>query len=119
MLAPLVVVTTVIVFASGIVLLFLGPRDRGPWVSIHKVSFIAWLVFTALHVLGHLPGLAQLLPGRRPGADQDSLLSGDGAAGRWIALTGALVAGAILALVLIPHFGAWTAPGALHHHHDG
>jgi hypothetical protein len=119
-LAPVVVATTVIVFASGIVLLFLGPGNRGPWVSIHKVSFIAWLVFTALHVLGHVPGMAQLLRVPRPGGDQESLLSGSGATGRWIALAGALVAGAVLALVLIPHFGVWTAPGALHHHHhDG
>lgn len=116
-LAPLVVASTVIVFASGIVLLFLGPANRGPWASIHKVSFIAWLVVTALHVLGHLPGVAQLLRVPRAGADQESLLGGDGAAGRWIALTGAVVAGAVLAVLLIPHFGAWTAPGALHHHH--
>src|SRR5690242_11373572 len=43
-IAPVVVATTAIVFASGIVLLFLGPRDRGPWQSVHKVSFIVWLV---------------------------------------------------------------------------
>jgi hypothetical protein len=29
------------------------------------------------------------------------------------------VAGAVLAIVLLPHFGVWTAPGALHHHHHG
>ncbi len=37
-----VVVATVVVFVSGLVLLFAGPQDRGPWVSIHKVSFIVW-----------------------------------------------------------------------------
>ncbi len=42
-----------------------------------------------------------------------------GGAGRWIALTGALVGGLVLAIVLIPDFAAWTAHGALHHHHDG
>ena len=119
MIAPLVVVTTVIVFASGIVLLFLGPRDRGPWVSIHKVSFIAWLVFTALHVLGHLPRVGRLLglPRSGSGEHDPTLAGGDGAVGRWIALAGAVVAGAVLAIVLIPHFGLWTAPGAFPHHH--
>jgi hypothetical protein len=115
LLAPAVVATTVLVFASGIVLLFLGPRDRGPWASIHKVSFIAWLVFTALHVLGHLPAVGRVL--RVPRRDEDSMLAGDGAAGRWIALTGAVVAGALLALVLAGQFGVWTAAGAIHHHH--
>ena len=41
------------------------------------------------------------------------------AAGRWIALSGAIVARAVLAIVLIPQFGMWTAPGALPHHHHG
>jgi hypothetical protein len=120
-IAPLIVATTVIVFASGIVLLFDGPRDRGPWVSIHKVSFIAWLVFTVLHVLGHLPRVGRLLGVPRSGAggNDPTLGSGEGAAGRWIALTGAIVAGAVLAIVLIPKFGLWTAPGALPHHHHG
>jgi hypothetical protein len=31
------------------------------------------------------------------------------AAGRWIALAGALVGGAVLAVVLIPDFAPWTA----------
>jgi hypothetical protein len=116
-IAPVVVATTVIVFASGIVLLFLGPRDRGPWQSVHKVSFIVWIVFAGLHVLGHVPRIGALL--RAPTSDerQHSFAGGNGAAGRWIALSGAVVAGAVVAIVLLPHFGVWTAPGALHHHH--
>ncbi len=118
-IAPVVVATTVIVFASGIVLLFLGPRDRGPWQSVHKVSFIVWIVFAGLHVLGHLPRIGELL--RAPSASEGghSFAGGEGAAGRWIAIAGAVVAGVVVAIVLIPHFGAWTAPGALHHHHHG
>jgi hypothetical protein len=120
-IAPVVVGTTLLVFASGIVLLFVGPRDRGPWLSVHKVSFIAWLVFTALHVLGHLPRLGRLLrvPKSDSGSKRPALAGGDGALGRWITVAGAVVAGVVLAIVLIPHFGAWTATGALHHHHHG
>jgi hypothetical protein len=40
-----------------------------------------------------------------------------GEAGRWIALSGALIAGAVLAIVLIPDFSAWTAHGVFVHHH--
>jgi hypothetical protein len=116
-IAPVIVATTVIVFASGIVLLFNGPRDRGPWQSVHKVSFIVWVAFTALHVLGHLPRVGGLLGLWRPDSRDHALTGGEGSAGRWIALTGAIVAGAVLAIVLIPQFGLWTAPGALHHHH--
>ncbi len=114
--APVVVVTTVLVFVSGLVLLFLGPGDRGPWVSIHKIGFIVWLVFTAVHVLGHLTRL----PAHLRATDSDAVvLSGasPGSAGRSIALVGALVGGVVLALVLLPQFGAWTANGAFPHHH--
>jgi hypothetical protein len=107
MIAPVVVLTTVVVFASGIVLMFQGPDHRDPWLLIHKASFIIWIAFTALHVLGHLPGLGRGLKATRP--DASILSSSPGSAGRWIALTGALVAGVVLAVVLIPDFSVWTA----------
>lgn len=121
-LGPGVVLTTVVVFASGIVLLFKGPVSRQTWLLIHKASFIAWLVFMALHVLGHLPGLGRSLGAvKREGGRLE--IQGDrrlaaGEAGRWIVLTGAVVAGAILAVALIPHFSLWTAPGAFPGHGD-
>ncbi|MFZ0042194.1 MAG: hypothetical protein WAK93_12870, partial [Solirubrobacteraceae bacterium] len=60
-LGPIVVLTTAAVFATGVLLLILGPSSRQPWVLIHKVSFIAWIVFTVLHVLGHLPEIGRYL----------------------------------------------------------
>jgi hypothetical protein len=116
LIAPIVVITTVLVFASGIVLLFEGPAHRGPWASVHKVSFIVWLVFTSLHVLGHLAEMPAALGATRPPGGGPVELT-DGSAGRWIALAGVCVLGLVLALVLIPQFGAWTAPGAFPHHH--
>jgi hypothetical protein len=114
LIAPVVALTTVVVFVTGVVLLFVGPLHRNPWLELHKVAFIVWAVFTALHVLGHLPGLGtSVRVGMRLGA------GGTGATGRWIALTSALVAGLVLAIVLIPDFHTWTARGAFpHHHHD-
>ena len=58
LLAPGVVLTTVVVFVSGLVLLFVGPASRDTPLLIHKASFILWGGLTALHVLGHLPGLS-------------------------------------------------------------
>lgn len=120
-IGPVVVASTVAVFATGVVLLFKGPAHRATWLLLHKVTFIAWVVFMALHVLGHLPGLGRSLQAVRLGVERDSgVFSGSstGTAGRWIALGGAIVGGAVLAMVLIPHFGVWTAPGAIGHHHD-
>lgn len=116
LIAPIVVATTLVVFVSGVVLLFVGPADRGQLVLIHKVSFFAWLAFTSLHVLGHLPRMpATLRSVRRPTAELPGLQTG--AAGRWLSIGGALVGGVVLAVVLIPDFSIWTAHTALLHHH--
>jgi hypothetical protein len=77
-----------------------------------------WLVFMALHVLGHLAALARALGIGAEGAEQRAGAA-PGTVGRWIALGGALVGGLVLAMALIPDFSAWTSHGVfLHHHHD-
>jgi hypothetical protein len=116
LLGPIVVLSTVAVFATGVALLIVGPSHRDPWLLLHKVSFIVWVVFISLHVLGHLPAVGRALGiGRR---DQEQLAgAGGGTAGRWIAIAGALVAGLVLALVLIPDYSAWTSHGLFVHHH--
>jgi hypothetical protein len=115
LLAPVVVLLTGVVFVSGVILLFHGPQNRGTWLTIHKVSFIVWLVFTALHVLGHLPGMGTSLRPRALGPS-DTWRS---EAGRWIALSSACAVGLVLALVLLPDFSVWTHGALAHHHHDG
>jgi hypothetical protein len=57
--APLVVVTTLAVFGTGVAMLAVRPRD-GMIVGLHKAAFIAWLAATGIHVLFHLPRLARL-----------------------------------------------------------
>jgi hypothetical protein len=117
LIAPIVVVSTVAVFITGIVLMFEGPGHRDPWMELHKVSFIVWVVFVSLHVLGHLPAVGRALGiggGERTRADV--LGSSAGSTGRWIALASAVVAGVVLAILLIPDFSTWTASGGFHHH---
>lgn len=124
-IAPIVVASTIMVFVTGIVLLAVGGRGRGMLVELHKVSFIVWLAFTALHVLLHLPALARWLrvPGSRgwvrvAGSRIDGRGTPAGATGRWLMLGGGLAVGLIIAVALIPDFGTWTAhTAALHHHH--
>jgi hypothetical protein len=115
-LAPVLVVTTFAVFATGVLLLVDGPGSRGELLLWHKVSFIVWLVAMVPHVLGHL---VELPPALRLTRGAGPIATGGGA-GRAIALTSAVVAGAVLAIVLLPDFGAWTAAaGHSHHHHHG
>jgi hypothetical protein len=112
--APIVVASTIVVFATGILLLIVGPSGRGQYLFLHKASFVIWLAVTAVHVLGHLVDLRRSLqPTHKPNP-----LSGSspGAAGRWLALAGALVGGVVLAIALIPQFAPWTAHAAFLHH---
>ena len=60
-IAPMVVLSTVVVLASGVVLLFAGPQSRDSLLPIHKVSFIVWAAFTGIHLLGHLPAIPKAL----------------------------------------------------------
>ncbi|MGN6169048.1 MAG: hypothetical protein ACTHQQ_12895 [Solirubrobacteraceae bacterium] len=115
-IAPIIVVTTILVFLSGLLLLFGGASSRDQYLELHKVSFIVWVVFTGIHVLAHLPEMRTALravPSRFGGEITP------GASGRNLALIGVLVGGVVLALVLIPEFSSWTAAGAIpnHHHH--
>jgi hypothetical protein len=113
-LAPLVVLTTLAVFASGVALLLVGPGASGSLRLVHKASFILWLTVTALHVIGHIPDMNRLL--RRPRADRAGLsAAGDGNLGRGIVLAGGLVGGLVLALVLIPDFAVWASTEAFRH----
>jgi hypothetical protein len=118
LIAPVVVLSTVGVFATGIGLMIVGPTDRNPMLLLHKVTFIVWVVFTSLHIVGHLPALARELG--LGGRDEAARIrAAPGAAGRWLALGGAIVGGLVLAIVLIPEFATWTTHGVFVHHHHG
>jgi hypothetical protein len=123
LIGPAVVLSTLVVFASGIVLLLGGPGTRAAWLPVHKVSFFVWVAFTSVHVLGHLqtvaagvrsdygrgdhgPALEHLRGGRVPGRN-----------GRTLALASALALGAVLAVLATPQFGAWTRALPTFHHH--
>ncbi len=116
LIAPIVVLSTVGVFATGIGLLIVGPADRNPMLLLHKVTFIVWVVFISLHILGHLPALANALGvgGRQ---ERERVGAAPGMAGRGLAVTGAMVGGLVLAVALIPEFAVWTGHAVLVHHH--
>jgi hypothetical protein len=113
LIAPIVIVSTLVVLLSGVALLVLGPSSGAALLPVHKASFVVWAAVFSVHVLGHLAELPALLRAdrllaRTRGAGSVSL-SGDvtGSAGRMLALAGALVAGVVLAVAFLPDFPAW------------
>lgn len=105
LIAPMVLLSTLVVFATGVALLLIGPSSRHTLLPIHKVSFFVWIAFTVLHVLAHLLELPALLRAdyQRP----TQLSNTSGRAGRLLALASALVLGVVLAILLLPDFAVW------------
>jgi hypothetical protein len=104
-LAPGVVLTTLVLFGTGVALLLAGPPGETLKFA-HKAAFIAWFALMAVHVLGHLLELPALaFPDWRKAGNREARLAGAGT--RRIALGGSLVVGLILALIAIPAAGAW------------
>jgi hypothetical protein len=106
-LAPGVVLTTVALFATGVILAVDGPEGSGTMKLLHKASFIAWFGLMTIHVLGHVlevPSLA--MPDWRRSGGREAALAGSGL--RIVLLGGALVAGLVLALATISLAGPWV-----------
>ena len=116
LMAPAVVASTVAVFATGIALLFTAPSSSDTLRTLHKASFIVWIAVTALHVLAHLSDIQKTFLTRRGGRLEYNELAG-GRAGRMISIVGAIVAGTVLAIVLLPYFGPWSHFEAFRHDH--
>ncbi len=119
LMAPLVVAATLAVFATGVALLVVGPAG-GILVGLHKASFVVWLVVTAIHVLAHLRAIPQLVAAdwqRRTVPPENAV---PGTAMRRLALAGAIVVGAIVAVATIRYAQPWVHFFASHHDHgDG
>jgi hypothetical protein len=61
LLAPLVVITTVVLFATGVELWLFGRQYGSVWLSAHQLSFVLWFGAMTVHVLGYVfraPNLA-------------------------------------------------------------
>jgi hypothetical protein len=104
MLAPLVVASTLVLFATGVALLVVGP-GRGFVLGLHKASFVVWLVATGIHVLVYLWRVPRLaVADWRRG---DAAVVGGSFARRTL-LAGVLVAGAILAVATVRYAQPWV-----------
>jgi hypothetical protein len=88
--APVIVVSTLVLFGTGVALLVLG-QTHGTVVGLHKASFLVWVGATGLHVLAHAPKLPRLLRARIPGTSMRVAL-----------VASAVLVGAVLATATLP-----------------
>jgi hypothetical protein len=90
LVSPVLILATLVVFATGVALLLVG-QTEGTLVGLHKASFVVWAGAFGVHVLAHALELGRSLRTRIPGT-----------ALRICLVTGALVAGALLATATLP-----------------
>ena len=93
LLAPVLVVLTVVLFASGIELWLFG--FSRPWIAIHHGSFVLWLVAIAAHAFFYLRRAPELAL-----ADWRHHL--EGAIARRSLVVGSLLLGVALAIAMLP-----------------
>jgi hypothetical protein len=114
-LAPLLVVSTLTLFGSGVAFIIVG-HGGGPLLQLHAVSFAVWGVLIAIHILAYLTRLL------RVGLADWRHHAATGVAGdrsRRAALLGALLAGVILALATYTAQDSWLDHRHEHRHGDG
>jgi len=126
LLGPFVLLLTAGVFGTGVMLAVTGP-GRGPWLFLHKASFILWACAMTVHVLAYLPRLPRLLAAEARGTAPSAAASGStgtpgppasrltatlaGRGARLALLAAALLGGLVIALLTVHLAGQWH-PGA-------
>jgi len=117
LMAPLVVVSTLAVFGTGVALLVTGPTG-GLLVGLHKASFVVWFFVTAVHVLAHvreLPRLATADWRRRVSFARHVR----GGGWRQFLVAATIVAGLVLGLATVRYAQPWVHWLAVNRGGDG
>lgn len=105
-LGPLLVATTLVVVGSGIGLMVTGPDHAGPLLPLHGFSVLIFLPLIAIHLVAHIMATRQLV------ADDLSTVSAAEVPGGGIRVgvnLGALLLGALGAILLLPTTTPWIA----------
>ena len=129
-IGPINMLLTACVFGTGIMLAVTGPSDYGGptgWLQLHRLSFIAWLFFMAIHVLAYVWRLPTLLAAEARGVSLPEggtdgqtgagrharraaeILGGRGT--RLALLVASILAGLVIALLTVHLTGKWEPGG--------
>jgi hypothetical protein len=104
-MAPLLIATTLVVIGSGIGLVVTGQQNAGPLLPLHGFSVLVWLPLIAIHVFAHILRVPRLVSDDWSKPSGKSLAAGRG---RRLGMNlGALLAGAVAAILLFPGAAPW------------
>jgi hypothetical protein len=103
LLGPLVIATSLGVLGSGVMLAVVG--RSGPWLFLHKASFVLWFGVMTIHVLNYAPRLPRMLGARAE--HNGRAVAVPGGAGRWLLLAASLAVGIGVAAVTMQLSARW------------
>jgi len=117
MLAPLLVVFTILLFGSGVTMGLVHGEARHIARRIHGPASVGWLIILGIHVLVYLPRtlrtVGEELRARTRRAVQGAKMR------TWVVVSG-LVCGLAIGLATLPVQHDWLhLHNDHHHHHDG
>jgi hypothetical protein len=104
LLAPVLVATTALIFASGVWLLLLG-HHSDLVLTVHKVSFIVWSGIFGVHFLAYAPTAARSLAGTLTAGRTRARIPGSRVAAA-LALS-SVGAGVLVAIALLARIDTW------------
>lgn len=134
-IGPINMLLTACVFGTGIMLAVTGPNNYSggdtSWLQLHRLSFIAWLFFMAIHVLAYVWRLPTVLAAEARGVSLEEGGTGGQTAARLAAgrharrageilggrgtrlalLVASLLAGLLIALLTVHLTGKWEPIG--------
>lgn len=102
-LGPFVIVTSVAVLGTGVALGVAGPRP-GPWLLLHKASFVLWFAVMAVHVLAYAWRLPRILAGA---TGIDTRAAGVRGPARWLVIAASLLGGLVIAVFTVHLATPW------------
>jgi hypothetical protein len=101
LLGPIVVLSTFALLGTGLALIAVGP-GKGFVLLLHQASFVVWVAALDAHVLGHLQRVQRALS-----SDLHERGERGSARLRLLLVAGAVVAGAITAVAMLPASAPW------------
>ena len=130
-IGPINMLLTACVFGTGVMLAVTGPNyysgGATGWLQLHRLSFIAWLFFMAIHVLAYVWRLPTILaaeargvslpeggPGGQAGARRHARRAAEvlgGRGSRLALLVASILAGLLIALLTVHLTGKWEPIG--------
>lgn len=104
-LAPFLVAATILLFASGVILVVSPPGEEGAWRQVHSLSFFVWFWLMSAHVLTYTLRAVSLsgadgAPRRPPRVA--------GVVDRRMLVAGSLLLGLVLAIAFLPWDTTWA-----------